>query len=126
MAYFEQLHQRVLDAFIDMRDEELYAASVFWETTPMPVRFRLHRFDAHMRQHTIQMEKARLQLGLPHPEALRLWRLIFAALAEVEGVRLGAGGIGYEDCQALADEIDKRRAEIVTILLGEFHARPPD
>jgi hypothetical protein len=99
---------------------------VFWETQPMSLRFRLHRFDSHLRQHTIQMEKTRQMLGLPHPEALRLWRMIYAALAEVEGAGLGSGGLGYEDCEALAEEIHARRLEIVKIVQGEFHARPPD
>lgn len=126
MAYYTGLHRRILDTFVDASEDELAAPSVFWETTPMSVRFRMHRFDSHLRQHTIQMEKTRAMLALPHPEVLRLWRLIYAALAEVEGISLGSGGIGYEDCEAVAEEISARRIEIVKILQGEFHARPPD
>jgi hypothetical protein len=126
MAYVEQLHERILDTFGDLDDEELHAPSVFWESRPMSVRFRLHRFDSHLRQHTIQLEKARQSLALPHPEALRLWRLIYAALAEVEGASLGAGGIGYEDGRRLAEEIEARSDEIAAILDGEYHARPTD
>jgi hypothetical protein len=126
MAYFARLHERILASFIDLDDEELHAPSVFWESRPMSVRFRLHRFDSHLRQHTVQIEKARLSLGLPNYEALRLWRLIYAALAEVEGASLGAEGIAYEDRRRLAGEIEARSDEIAAILDGDYYARPPD
>jgi hypothetical protein len=125
-AYFAGLHQRVLDSFAGLNDAELQAPSVFWESSPMPVRFRLHRFDAHMRQHTIQIDKARLQMGLPPLEAQRLLRLVFAALAEVQAAALGAGEIGWAACERAAAEIEARGDEVKLVLQGEFHARPPD
>jgi hypothetical protein len=90
------------------------------------VRFRLHRFDAHMRQHTIQMDKTRQALGLEPNEAQRLLRLIYAALAEVQALLLGAGEIGLPAAQALAAEIEARSDEVDGVLKGAFHARPPD
>lgn len=126
MAGLDRVHTRVVAAFAGLSDDELEAPSVFWESTPFPVRFRLHRFDAHMRQHTIQIEKTRLLLGLPYPEILRLWRLMYAALAEVEAVSLGAGEIGKAEREALAEEIAQRRAEIIAVMSGEVQAGSTD
>ena len=126
MAYFEGLHRRILSAFVDLTEQELEAGSVFWESTPMPVRFRLHRFDSHTRQHTVQIEKARRQMGLDQLETLRLLQLIYNALAEVQAVSLGAGEISQPLADALAATIETRCNEIEVILEGEFHARPPD
>lgn len=125
-AYWQGLHQRVLNTFLNTTDADLEAPSVFWESTPMPLRFRLHRFDAHLRQHTIQMEKALLLLGVEVTETRRLWRLIFSALAEVESLCLGVSNLGSELCEQQAEEIDTRSGEIEAILQGEYHARPPD
>lgn len=126
MAYFEGLHRRVLEAFIDLNEAELAAPSVFWESTPMPVRFRLHRFDAHMRQHTVQIDKTRAILGHEPNEAQRLLRLVYAALAEVQAVLYGVGEVGLPLLRSAATEIAARCDEIDEILKGEFHARPPD
>jgi hypothetical protein len=114
-TYYALLHQRVLDGFVSITASELEAPAVFWEAQPYPLRFRLHRFDSHLRQHTIQIEKTLLAVGLPHNEARRLLRLIFNALAEVEGVMLGSQQ-GAQACQLLADEIRKRSAEIAKTL----------
>jgi hypothetical protein len=49
----------------------------------MPIRFRLHRFEEHLRQHTIQLDKT-LAAIRPPTEAHRLVRNIYNALADVE------------------------------------------
>jgi hypothetical protein len=116
LAYFRLLHRRVLDAFADVADSELEEPAVFWEGTPMPVRFRLHRFESHLRQHTIQMDKALVALGLAPGEARRLLRMIYAGLADVQGWLIGAGEIGASACAALAMQIDRRTDEIQEIL----------
>ena len=82
----------------------------------MPVRFRLHRFDSHMRQHTIQVQKTLDMLGRRPNEARRLLRLIYNALAKVEAARLGDGEIGEKEYQALAAQITVRTSEIRLVL----------
>ena len=126
MVYFASLHERFLDRFTGMSDDELSASSTYWESVPMELRFRLHRFDSHLRQHTIQMEKTRQQIKQTPPEAQRLLRLIFNGLAEVQAISLGSGGIGQAECDALAGQFDSRRLEIEATLKGEFRPRPPD
>ena len=116
LAYFDGLHGRVLSDLASTSDEELQALSPWWEGEPMTAEFRLHRFDSHLRQHTVQAEKTLHSLGLVPGEALRLLRLVYAALAEVEGMRIGAGEIGQEACRALAEGIEKRWEEVVAAL----------
>jgi len=115
LAYYEILHQRVMDEFANITSTELEAPAIYWEDRPYPIRFRLHRFDSHLRQHTIQIEKTLVALGLPPGEPRRLLRLVFAALAEVETAALGSNH-GVEDCRLLADEIHLRNAEIAGVL----------
>lgn len=95
LAYYDAMHERVLRDLSALADEDLGAISLWWEAQwlddgDVPVSFRLHRFDAHLRQHTIQVDKTLAQLGLAPSESKRLLRLIYAALAEAEGAALGA------------------------------------
>jgi hypothetical protein len=116
MAYYEQLHWRVLDAFADIADEELDTPVFFWESQPMTLRFRLHRFNSHLRQHTIQIEKGQSALGLGLGEARRLLRLVFAALAQVEGVLIGMPTFGQEERDELATQISQRLEEVLLVV----------
>lgn len=115
LAYYEKLHTRILDEFVDISEAELDAPAVFWENQPYPIRFRLHRFDSHLRQHTIQIEKTLLAIGGPLNEARRLLRLIFAALAEAEGVVLGTR-VGEDACRLLASEMTERTTQVAQAL----------
>ncbi|HEU5102291.1 MAG TPA: DinB family protein [Roseiflexaceae bacterium] len=95
LAYYDSMHARVLRDLAGLTDEDLQVISLWWEAQwcedgNVPVGFRLHRFDAHLRQHTIQVDKTLTQLGLLPSEAKRLLRLIYAGLAEAEGATLGA------------------------------------
>jgi hypothetical protein len=112
MDYYGQLHRRVLSEFAGIKESELDAPAVFWESEPMLVEFRLHRFDSHLRQHTIQVEKTLGLLGLYSNEAKRLLRLIYNALADVEGAVVGAPEYGLEPRAALAEKITFRAGEI--------------
>ena len=74
----------------------------------MPLRFRLHRFEEHLRQHTIQLDKTLLGIGRPPTEAHRLVRNIYNALADVEMERGAA-----DDLRAtLARTIAERAAAV--------------
>lgn len=83
-------HVAVLRELGDIRDDELETPSYFWESEPYPVRFRLHRFEAHLRQHTVQVEKTLAGIGHSPSEAERLVRRLHVALAGVES----AGPVG--------------------------------
>ncbi|MGD9091936.1 MAG: DinB family protein [Anaerolineales bacterium] len=118
LAYYDDLHWRVLRAFDDITDDELSIGAVFWESDPMTVEFRLHRFDAHLRQHTIQAEKTLELLDLRPSEAKRLLRHIHAALAEVEGITIGYEDLGADERQRVADEIVGYADEVARVISG--------
>lgn len=80
---FATVHIRNLRELGDISDDEIEALAWFWDGA-MPLRFRLHRFEEHLRQHTIQMDKTLVGIGRPPIEAHRLVRNLYNALADVE------------------------------------------
>ncbi len=118
LAYHDTLHGRIIRELSAITDAEMDAPSLFWEEEELPVRFRLLRFEGHLREHTIQLEKTRAMLGHPLPEALRQLRLIYAALAEAEGAVIGAGDMGTEPIRAVASEIIERTEQIAALRAG--------
>jgi hypothetical protein len=92
--YHNTLHERVLREFAGISDAELDLPSVYWEKELMSVRFRLHRFDSHLRQHTIQVDKTRVAVEQFPNEVQRLIRLIYATFADANGAIIGALEIG--------------------------------
>jgi hypothetical protein len=84
----------------------------------MSVRFRLHRFDSHVRQHVIQVDKTIAALGQSPNEAKRLVRLIYAALADVNAALIGAWDVAEGSRHELAQTI-RARAEEIAGLLGK-------
>jgi uncharacterized damage-inducible protein DinB len=79
---FFAIHRRILRELDDVTDAELELPAWFWDADK-PIRFRLHRFEEHFRQHTIQLDKT-LAVIAPPTEAHRLVRNIYNALADVE------------------------------------------
>lgn len=61
-----------------------------WVKIDVDVRFRLHRFAAHLVEHAVQCEKTLAALGWRMTEGRRIVRHVTAALGELEG--LGAYG----------------------------------
>ncbi len=116
-SYHQALHERVLTEFADISQVELAIPSMYWEGYPLSLRFRLHRFDAHMRQHTIQIDKTLLGIGRAPNEAKRLLRLLYAALAEVEGITIGAWDVGSELGYETAEKIADYTNEVAGILV---------
>jgi hypothetical protein len=112
--YHNTLHERILREFDNISDAELDVPSKYWEKELMSIRFRLHRFDSHLRQHTIQIDKTRVALGQFPNEAQRLLRLIYAALADANGAIIGAWEIGESSRLELAKTITARAEEIVS------------
>ncbi len=111
-AYYDMLHQHVLHEFASIDAEEVQAPSRYWEGYDLPIQFRLHRFDAHLRQHTIQAEKTLAALGRSPSEAMRLLRLIYAALADAEGAAIGAPDVAAQQRRSTAAAIAARAEEI--------------
>lgn len=110
------IHVRVLNELADISDDELVLPSVYWESGPLSVRFRLHRFESHMRQHTVQIDKTLAALGHGPSEAHRLLRMIYGALAGAEGALIGAEDAGADLVHSTVDAIAGYTAEIAAVL----------
>ena len=80
---FFTIHVRVLRELGEITDAEIGAPAWFWDGA-MPLRFRLHRFEEHLRQHTIQLDKTLVAIDRAPTEAQRLVRNIYHALADLE------------------------------------------
>ena len=115
-TFHGELHARILRELAGIGDHEIDLPSFYWEGTPISLRFRLHRFNSHMRQHTVQIDKTLANLDQAPSEARRLLRLIYAALAEAEGAAIGAENLGAAMQQATVNSIAVLTAEIAPSL----------
>ena len=77
-----------------------------WSRYDVDVRFRLHRFAAHVIEHTIQCEKILAMLDWRPTEGRRIVRHLAALVGEIEGL----GGV------AEARDIEQRLAARVASL----------
>jgi len=116
LAYHRNFHPRILEEFSTITEEELDLPSTFWEETRFPIRHRLHRYEAHYAQHTVQMDKTLVAIGQPPNESRRLIRKLYAALAEAEGLLIGAQKKDDTAIRATASSIQERTEEITNLL----------
>jgi len=90
LAYHRKFHPEIISDFSGITDSELNLPATFWEETRFPIQHRLHRYEAHFVQHTIQIDKALVAIGQAPSESKRLIRKIYAASAEAEEIMIGA------------------------------------
>jgi len=107
-AMFE-IHRRVLRELDGLPDAILERDATFWDGDK-PIRFRMHRFEAHMIQHTVQVDKTLEWIGRSPTEARRLVRVLYRDLAAVE--MLSANGLGQKARDEVANAISDRAVEI--------------
>jgi len=114
--FHRTVRDRIADRLGSMDDEELDANSAFWDGI-RPNRFRLGRFESHLRQHTIQAEKAvQATMGSPR-EVERLLRLLARATGDVEAAAVGAEPAFYaEILDQLRDEIVERGEQLAATI----------
>ena len=116
LTYHRELHPAILEEFSNISDEELEWPSTFWEETRFPIQHRLHRYEAHFVQHTVQIDKTLAAIGFAPSESKQLLRKIYAALAEAEGMMIGAEKTDDAAILATASSISKRTKEIEILL----------
>jgi hypothetical protein len=116
LTYHHDLHERIVQEFSQITDAELDLPSTFWEETRFPIQHRLHRYEAHFTQHTIQIDKTLIAIGQPPSESKSLVRKIYAALAEAEGFMIGAEKMDETAILATASSIAERTKEIADVL----------
>lgn len=105
-ANYASIHAGVQAALAGLSADDLAAQATWWEEYPIAVRWRLHRFEAHVREHTIHVEKTLGVIGHIPGEAERMARMLHRALGEVEGLLLGAPDCCAAQCDALAAFIE--------------------
>ena len=115
LTFHHEFHPMIVQEFSMIKDNELEFPSTFYEETRFPIRHRLHRYEAHFIQHTIQIDKALVAIERAPSETKRLIRYLLAALAEVEANLIGED-ILQEECAQLAKTINARTMEIREIL----------
>jgi hypothetical protein len=115
LGRYDALHQRVLTDFVDLSDADLGAPNVWWEGYEIPARFRLHRFDAHLREHTIQVDKTLAGINHPPTEPERLARLLHRALGQVEGALLGASNTASEHYAAVTASVESAMTSLTSM-----------
>ena len=115
-TFHHSLHTRIIEEFRTISDSELELPSTFWEATRFPIQHRLHRYEAHFVQHTVQIDKTLVAIGLVPTESKRLLRRIYAALAEVEGIMIRAEKIDDAMILSTASSISERVHEIPSML----------
>ena len=107
LAAYNRLHLLVEVKLAGLSDAQLDARSPFWEPEQPSVAFRIGRFTAHLREHTVQAEKALLALGHIPGEARLHIRTLYRSLAGVEGALMGAAELA-EECEKWAETIAAR------------------
>lgn len=107
LAAYARLHLLVEAKLAGLSDAQLDARSPFWEPEQPSVAFRIGRFTAHLREHTVQAEKALLALGHIPGEARLHIRTLYRSLAGVEGALMGAAELA-EECGKWAETIAAR------------------
>jgi len=112
-SFHRSARDRIVARFAAMTDEEMVTASPFWDGQRAN-RFRLGRFESHLRQHTIQAEKAvQATIGAPR-EVERLLRLLARATGDVEAAAIAADPAIVDPVLApLIGEIARRAGELV-------------
>ncbi len=103
----------VVAEFRALPDGALETPVDFWEAEVYPLRFRLIRFELHLRQHIIQADKTMAGIGHPPSEAERLVRLVMRGLGRVEAALVGApAAYGREDLSRSAVAISALRDSV--------------
>jgi hypothetical protein len=112
-AFHRASRDHIVARFAALTEDELAATSPFWDGERSN-RFRLGRFESHLRQHTIQTEKAvQAIIGAPR-EVERLLRLLARATGDLEAAAIGAGPELIQPAiGSLTAEIEARADELV-------------
>jgi hypothetical protein len=111
LTYHRKFHPQLIEEFSTITDKELDLPSTFWEKTIFPIRHRLLRYEAHIIQHTVQIDKTLTAIGQTPSETKRLIRYLYSALAEVDKYLIGEDA-SSKDCAELAEAIEARVKEL--------------
>lgn len=112
IAYHREFHTKILYEFAGINNEELSLPATFWEETRFHIGYRLHRFEAHTRQHAIQIDKTLNLIGCGPTEARRIVRMLYSALADLNGNLIAPLEKKNQESIELARTIDSRAKDL--------------
>ncbi|MFL5718897.1 MAG: DinB family protein [Chloroflexota bacterium] len=116
--FHRSARDRIVSRLAWLSDDELASPSPFWDGE-RPNRFRLGRFESHLRQHTIQAEKTVQAINGPPREVERLLRLLARALGDAEAAAIGARQEIVDDVLApLTATVRGRADDLFTTVRG--------
>ena len=114
LGLYEKLHRQIMLELRTFRDEQLQDELHYWEPQPMKARFRLIRFEAHLRQHSIQVQKTISALGFQSSgEVRQLVNLCLQAFADLEVVLLFHPELNPEQIRQYWDENVKQYLDVI-------------
>jgi hypothetical protein len=116
VAYHKEFHTKILYEFAGINNDELTLPATFWEETRFHIGYRLHRFEAHSRQHTIQIDKTLNLIGCGPTEAKRIVRMLYSALAELNGNLIAPSEKKNQESIELARTIDSRTKDLSKLI----------
>ncbi len=109
------LHREGLAAIWALDDRKGLAAPTVWAGFEVNVRFRLHRWAAHFREHAIQIEKTLAAIAPPPREVVRIARDLLRAWGRLEGIVLAHPERAAARADWLADLAGTLRATAVSV-----------
>ena len=124
LSYHQSLHSRIITEFSLINTAELDLPAAFWEPESFPIHYRLHRYESHLRQHIIQVDKTLTAIRREPNEVRRLTRMLYAAQGEIDGILIGAGADSLQTCQPTLDILSIITGEISQILTDFQPTRP--
>lgn len=116
VAFHKEFHTKILYEFAGISNEELTLPATFWEETRFHIGYRLHRFEAHSRQHTIQIDKTLNLIGCGPTEAKRIVRMLYSTLAELNGNLIAPSEKKSQESIELARTIDSRTKDLSKLI----------
>jgi len=105
LALYSDIHYHGIESLAGLSDAQMALPTFDWEDETFPLEFRLARLDAHLRQHTVQLQKTLAALNARPTEAQRLLAHIFSAVAGLESTLLGAPGLNTAALEETAGQI---------------------
>jgi len=115
-VFHKEFHTKILYEFAGISNDELTLPATFWEETRFHIGYRLHRFEAHSRQHTIQIDKTLNLTGGSPTEAQRIVRMLYSALADLNGNLISPTERKNQESIELARTIDSRTRDLSKLI----------
>jgi hypothetical protein len=116
VAFHKEFHSKILYEFAGISNEELTLPATFWEETRFHIGYRLLRFEAHSRQHTIQIDKSLNLIGCGPTEAKRIVRMLYSALADLDSTLISPMEKKNQESIELARTIDSRTKDLSKLI----------